>query len=391
MAVARRPVADLVVVLQVGDEPVAGDPAGVDRGAVAAAAEAAPGALVQEHPGQHVREPGQARRREVGVVALVLAGEHGVQAVVDVVGPLRVQPVPAALAGGDHLRVVEVGLGDERQRPPQMGRQRLDLDGQLLQHVPGARVVQGVHGVEAQAVDVEVAQPHQRVVDDVAADLLGVRPVQVHGGAPDRLAREVGAEPVQVGPRGAHVVVDDVEHHAETTRVAGVDEPLERVRTAVVLGHGVPAHAVVAPVAVAVDGVDGQHLDQVDPEGDEVVELLDRRVEGAAVGERADVELVEHAAGQLTAGPGVVGPEERVVVVEPRRRVHAGGLPQGARVGQRGLVVVEEERVGGAGPRAGDVDVPPAARFLHHVVFPVVDQDPHPLLQRRPHHELSHG
>ena len=32
----------------------------------------------------------------------------------------------------------------------------------------GALVVQGVHGVEAQAVDVEVAQPHQRVVDDEA-------------------------------------------------------------------------------------------------------------------------------------------------------------------------------------------------------------------------------
>ena len=71
--------------------------------------------------------------------------------------------------------------------------------------------------------------------------------------------------------------------------MAGVDEALERVRAAVVLGDGVPADAVVAPVAVAVDGVDGQHLDQVDPERDEVVEPLDRRVERAALGERADV------------------------------------------------------------------------------------------------------
>jgi hypothetical protein len=56
------------------------------------------GALVQEHPGHDVGEPGQPRGREVGVVALVLAGERDVQAVVDVVGPLRVQAVAAAVA-----------------------------------------------------------------------------------------------------------------------------------------------------------------------------------------------------------------------------------------------------------------------------------------------------
>ena len=55
--VALRAVADLVVVLQVGDEPVAGDPAGVHRRPVVAAAEAAPGALVQERPGQTWASP----------------------------------------------------------------------------------------------------------------------------------------------------------------------------------------------------------------------------------------------------------------------------------------------------------------------------------------------
>ncbi len=258
------------------------DPAGVDRGAVVAAAEAAPGALVQEHPGHDVGEPGQPGGREVGVVALVLAGERDVQAVVDVVGPLRVQPVAAAVAGRDHPRVVEVRLGDQRQRPSEVRGQRLDLDRHLLQQVHRAAVVQGVHGVEAEPVEVVVAQPHQRVVDDVAAHLFGVGAVEVDGGAPGGAAREVGAEPVEVGARRAHVVVDDVEDHPETAGVAGVDEALERVRAPVVLGDGVPADAVVAPVAVAVDGVDGQHLDQVDPERDEMVELLDRRVERPA-------------------------------------------------------------------------------------------------------------
>jgi hypothetical protein len=111
--VAGGAVADLVVVLQVGDQSRAGDAGGVDRGAVAAPPERGPGALVQEPAGEHVREPVEARLGEVAVVALGLAGEHGVQAVVDVVGPLGVEAVAAALPGGDHPRVVEVGLGDQ--------------------------------------------------------------------------------------------------------------------------------------------------------------------------------------------------------------------------------------------------------------------------------------
>ena len=249
------------------------------------------------------------------------------QAVVHVVGPLRLQPVPARLPRGHHLRVVEVGLRDQRQRPPDVRRQRLDLDGHLLEHVGRAPVVQGVDGVEPQTVDVEVAQPHQRVVDDVAAHLLRVRPVQVHRRPPDGAASEVGREPVEVGPGRSQVVVDDVQHHAEPAGVAGVDEALERVRPAVVLGHRVPADAVVAPVAVAVDGVDRQHLDEIDAQRHEVVEPLDRGVERATLGERADVALVEHRARKLPPGPGAVGPEERVVVVAARRRVDSGRLP----------------------------------------------------------------
>ena len=64
------------------------------------------------------------QRAEVAVVALPLAGEQRVQGVVHVVVPLGLQAVAAGLARGDQPRVVEVGLGDQRQRPAQVGRQR---------------------------------------------------------------------------------------------------------------------------------------------------------------------------------------------------------------------------------------------------------------------------
>ena len=189
------------------------------------------------------------------------------------------------------------------------------------------------------------------------------------------------------------MVVDDVEDHPEAAPVAGVDEPLEPVGAAVRLVRRVPADAVVAPVVLAVESVDRQHLDEVDAELDEVVEPLDGRVEGAARCERADVHLVEDAAGQLPAGPGPVGPGERRVVVDPARAVHAVRLPGRARVGQRLVGVAEQERVVGA--RAGRRDVgastsrrapwPPCRRRTH------IDPQADPGDVGRPHGENSHG
>ena len=271
-----------------------------------------------------------------------------------------------------------------------MRRQRLHLDGQLLQQVGGPRVAQRVHRVEAQAVDVEVAQPHQRVVDHVAAHRLGQRAVEVDRGAPDVAAREVGAEAVEVGAGRAEVVVDDVQHHAHAAQVAGVHEPLERVRAAVVLGDGVPADAVVAPVAGAVDGVHRQHFDEVHAQLGQVVEPSDRGVERARLGERADVQLVEHAAGQLAPRPRPVGPEEGRLVVELRRAVHAVGLAAGAGVGQRRGVVVEQVGVAGARGRL-QLGPPPARPVGRHRVRDAVELYPDPVALRCPHREVSHA
>jgi hypothetical protein len=61
---------------------------------------------------------------------------------------------------------------------------------------------------------------------------------------------------------------------------------LKPVRPAVRVVHGVPRDAVVAPAPLAGEGVARQQLDGADAELDEVVEALDRRVEGALGRER---------------------------------------------------------------------------------------------------------
>src|SRR5690606_21894922 len=121
------PVADLVVVLQAGDEPVAGD-AGVGA-AVGAAAEAGVAAVVQDAPGEHFGERGQSG--EVGVVAVGFAADRGVQGVVDVVVPLGGHAEPAGVEGAHHARVVQVGFGDQRQWPADGARQGVHFVGEF--------------------------------------------------------------------------------------------------------------------------------------------------------------------------------------------------------------------------------------------------------------------
>ncbi len=129
--------------------------------------------------------PGQAvERTEISVVALSFAGHRRVHGVVDVVVPLGVQAVPAAERGGDQARIVEVALGDQRQRTPQMCREPEGFGGQVLEYVGGGAIDECVDRIESQRVDVEVAEPAQRVVDDVAADLGGPGTVEVHGLTP---------------------------------------------------------------------------------------------------------------------------------------------------------------------------------------------------------------
>ncbi len=217
-------------------------------------------------------------RLEVGVVAAGLAGQRDVQGVVEVVAPLGVEAEPADLAGQHHQGVVEVGLRDQRERAAQVGGERGHLDAELLEQVDVGLVGERVHGVEPESVDVEVAQPGQRAVEDVAAHLGRPLAVEVDQRSPGvlTLGLEVGTEQRQVVARRAEMVVDDVLDDTQSGGVGGVDEALVRRRAAVLLVDCRPQHAVVAPVVGAVEGVDRQQLDQVDAECDEVVELLDR-------------------------------------------------------------------------------------------------------------------
>ena len=92
MPVADRAVADLVVVLQVARRTRCAGIASRSTGRPCVRPRNDDQrAVVEERAGQRLGQ--RAERAEVGVVALPLAGQQRVQRVVEVVVPLRVQPV----------------------------------------------------------------------------------------------------------------------------------------------------------------------------------------------------------------------------------------------------------------------------------------------------------
>ena len=88
------------------------------------------------------------------------------QRMVEVVRPHGVVPEAALARGADDPRIVQAALRDDQRT----AIHRADAIGQHAQHVARAVVVDGVDGVEAQPVDVEVAHPADGALEDPLAD-----------------------------------------------------------------------------------------------------------------------------------------------------------------------------------------------------------------------------
>ena len=183
------------------------------------------------------------------------------------------------------------------------------------------------------------------------------------------------------------MVVDHVEQHREAGVVRGVDEPRETGGPSVRRMRRRRVHAVVPPAAVPGEGRDRHDLDRGHAEVAQLGQVRDRGGEGSFVGERADVELVDHQVRDRHAGPFLVGPLEGGVIDDLRPAADTVGLRKRARVGQR-RTVVEGVRV--ARTRAGgDRDrVQPVGFGLQRVLL-VVERERHGLRVRCPHPELD--
>ena len=278
----------------------------------------------------------------------------------EVVVPLGVQADTARVARCRRARVAQIRLGDEEQRAPHLGGESVDRGREFLQEGERPVVDQGVHGVEAQAVQPVVPQPGERAAEQEGADLVRAGGVEVDRRAPGRGVGvgEVGTEGGQVVAGRAEVVVDHVQHHAEAVRVGCVDKALQCLRSAVRLVHGPQRHPLVAPAVHPGERAERHQLDVGDAQLGQFAEPFGRRVECSPGGVRADVELVQHRTPQPFPVPGVA-PHIGVLPHQRARAVRAVGLTARAGVGQH-RAAVQREAVPGAvvGLRLGGPPVP---------------------------------
>ena len=295
---------------------------------------------------------------EVLVVPRQLAGERGVDSVVQIVRPLRRVAVPTGGARGDHTRVAAIPLGDGHQRPPRRCLELIDRRGELFQQVGRRGVDDRMGGVDSEPVRSVLLEPVQRATEEVGPHVVALRAVDVEAVAPGGAVPvgEVGAERTEGAAVRAEVVDHHVHDHCQPGGVTAVDERCEVVGRAIRRVRRPERDAVVAPSEASGCGSDGHELDVGHAEPDEVIDVIEHTSERAGSREGPDVELMDDgvAPGTGRRGDGVLaGPEIR----DGRKRGNSIGLPAGTRVGEHRPVVEDEAvPVTHGRPLVGDPD-----------------------------------
>src|SRR4029453_14573188 len=224
---AKRPITDLIVILQEIDESGRRQmPAWL--AALASAAGAGRPPLVGKAFPQAAHE--MTRLAVIPVVALPFAGQKNMPDVVIVVIPL------CAIATGSRLFVrreqvcaVVVIFKDEVDVPAPYLREFSDRAAQLDEDIGFAASGDCVHGIETKPVEAIRAQPMQRFSNPKGAPL---RHAIVDGAAPRRLCiaeklRRAAPEVVSLRPE---VIVDGIKKYHQAARVRSVDQRLEVLR-----------------------------------------------------------------------------------------------------------------------------------------------------------------
>ena len=249
-----------------------------------------------------------------------------------------------------------------------VGRSGAHPLGKLLQQVLRAVVEDGMHRVQPQAVEVELLDPVEGVVDHEFAHRAAVWPVEIDCRAPWRLVtigEGLRRDRVDISAFRSEVVVDDVEQHHQPAGVGGFDQRLQVLGPAIGGIRSVGQHAVVAPVAAAGKITDRHDLDRGDAERNQMVELADRGAKRALRRKGADVQFVDDRLLPGAAAPAGVAPGIGRRIDHLARPVHILRLITRGRV-RDAQAIRQHEAISRTGAGAiGDELVPALADRSH--------------------------
>ncbi len=237
-----------------------------------------------------------------------------------------------------------------------------------LHDIGRGAIVDGVHGVDAQAVQAVLLDPVQRIVDEERAHERARRPVEGDRRSPRRAARgieELRCAGVQVVAVGPEMVVDDVEQHHHAQRMSGRHEALELLGSPI-RGIGRKGqHAVVAPVARTREVGHRHQFDRGNAEPRQCAQALAGRLEGSGGGERTDVQLVDDRLMPGPAAPVIVRPVMGARIDQFARAVYVEWIEARCRVRNQ-QAVVEPVAIELAGPRLAHHHFVPAVAGAAH-------------------------
>jgi hypothetical protein len=233
---------------------------------------------------------------EVLIVSCSLPSQQGVNAVVKVIIPLRIETVSSEIHMPNETGVLKVALRNEIDSSVQPLCFVVHCHGEFLQKRLGGSIHDTVDGVDSESIDVELGYPRKSVFDEIATYFIAVRPIKVEGWPPRDmvLLGKIRAEVSEVIPFGAEVIIDDIQNNRDSLPVAGVNEPFEACGSTVGTVDGERIHTIIAPVAITRKLSDGHDFNCRDSQLEQFIEISDDGIKMAFRREGPDVKFIDN-------------------------------------------------------------------------------------------------
>ncbi len=132
--------------------------------------------------------------------------------------------------------------------------------------------------------------------------------------------------------------------------MAGIHEALEIAGLSVGIENGIQIHTVITPSSLAGEIGDRHQLHVGDTQSFQIVQPGLCRFQSSLGRKRAQVQLVNKAAGKRRRLPLAVAPGERGMIDQPGRTMDTIRLPLASRIGEWGFQAIDHEPVVRARP-----------------------------------------
>ncbi|MNH06316.1 hypothetical protein D3C79_656780 [compost metagenome] len=242
------------------------------------------------------------------------------------------------------------------------------------------RIINGVHRIQAQAVEAVVVQPHQCIFDKEVTHLAATKVDRRAPRDTPLLMKERACIVMEVIAVRAEVVVDHVQQYHQAMPVRLVNQLAQLVRGAIAVLRGEWQHAVIAPVAIPGELPDRHQFDRGNTQLGQGRQALDDPGIAAA---QADVQLIDDRFVPGAAVPVRMLPAVGRLVHQLAGAVHAFGLVARCRVGDR-LLSVNPVAVSATGLAGEAADEPAVGLCLQRFTRARFELDFNPLRVRCP-------